>query len=103
MTALRELPVNPDPAAGYDALGRKFPHRLHFMVFARQFPGFAAQFTKRVPDQFVAKVDRDAFDVACPCGHTPRLRELGLAECNCGRVFALTAGEVRVAYPLNGD
>jgi hypothetical protein len=54
-----EIPIHPDAAANYDALGRKVPQRLHFMAFARGISGFAAQFSTHVPPEFVARVGHD--------------------------------------------
>lgn len=93
---VRDLPVEPDLAAEYDLLGRKVPHRLGFMQFARAIPGYASQFTGRVPDQFVAQVDEGVVDVACPCGGTPRLEWMAPQACACGRIFANTGNVVRV-------
>jgi hypothetical protein len=90
-------PAHVDLAATYDALWRKQPQVPGFIQFARAIPGYAGQFDKRVPDDFTAKMELDAVDVACPCGETPRCRRNVPEECGCGRVFAYFAGTVHVA------
>lgn len=85
-----------DPAASYDALSRKQPHRLGFMAFARGIPGFAAQFTGRVPGEFLERID-GGVRVKCPCGAETDVARFGLAMCDCDRVFAFLDGEVLVA------
>jgi hypothetical protein len=94
----RQAPAHVDLAASYDALWRKQPRVPGFIQFARSFPGYAALYTRRVPDQFVAMVSIDEVDVACPCGETPRCRWNVPEECACNRVFAYFAGTVWVAY-----
>lgn len=66
------------------------------------FPGFLAQFKKRVPDEFVS-LDRDEDTeemlavVACPCGGTPKVPVGGIRGCDCERVFVYTGQIVLVA------
>lgn len=93
----REPPAVRDPAADYDALGRKQPQRLGVMAFARGVPGFIGRFDRRVPAQFVAQSTAEHVEIACPCGATPRIARLSLAACACGRVFADCGREIRVA------
>lgn len=97
----RELawPAFTDAAATYDALGRKQPHRMGFVQLARAIPGFTNQFAGRVPAEFIATVDSDTVEIACPCGRTPRVTLWGLTECDCGRFFTYTGRDVRVARP----
>lgn len=92
--------VDADVAAPRDLLGRKVPHRLNFMHFARAIPGYIDQFKAKVPHEFYAQVDVDTVDVACPCGADPPPRCVLLVPtaCVCGRVFAYTGHDVRVAY-----
>lgn len=89
--------VHHDPAASYDALDRKQPHRLGFMQFARAIPGYASQYTGRVPPAFYFQVSVEEVDVACPCGHVPRCYWMVPKECECDRFFVYTGRDVRVA------
>lgn len=91
-------PWRVDPAADYDALWRKVPKVPDFMVFARQFAGYAAQFHGRVPPEFIVQVEHDLMAVSCPCGETPLLRRNIPEECPCGRFYCEVGGVVRVAY-----
>lgn len=91
-------PARPDPAAFYDALWRKQPVVPGFIQFARALPGYAALWTGRVPDEFIAKVSIDEVDIACPCGETPRCRWNVPEECACNRVFAYYGSTVWVTY-----
>lgn len=90
-------PAQPDPAARYDYMGRKQPHRLGFMQFARAIPGYAGAFQKKVPDNFAAQVADGVVEVACPCGETPRLEWMVPTPCACERTFVNTGSAVRVA------
>jgi hypothetical protein len=90
-------PIHPDPAASYDTVGRRQLHRLNFVHYARVVPGLAAQFTGRVPDDFVARIDEDHVDIACPCGATPRCELLVPKPCACERTFVWDGKVVRVA------
>ena len=94
-----EDPVHFDPAASYDALGRKQPQRLGFMVMARAIPGFAAQFAGRVPDNMYAQMEDDVVEVLCVCKpeRPPRCHLMLPTPCVCGRWFVYTGGDVRVA------
>jgi hypothetical protein len=89
--------VSRDPAAAYDLLERKQPHRLNFMHFARAIPGYVNQFPNRVPDNFIAKVATDVVEVACPCKQTPRCEYMIPVECACKRTFVYDGQTVRVA------
>lgn len=91
-------PAHVDPVANYDTLWRKQPQVPGFMQIARQIPGYAAQFSGRVPPEFTAQVELDVIEVACPCGETPRLRWNVPEPCPCGRVFVDLGGDVHVAY-----
>lgn len=99
----RVAPARVDPAARYDTLWRKRPAVPGFIQWARALPGYAALFTKRVPDEFVAKVGVEEVDVACPCGETPRCRWNVPEECACGRLFAYFGSAVHVAYIQQSD
>jgi hypothetical protein len=99
----REWPVELDLAAGYDYVGRKLPRRMDFVIFARALAGYAGLFAGRVPGEFYIQVEPHVVDVSCPCGHTPRCERMIPEPCACGRVFAYTGGEVRVAYPDGWD
>jgi hypothetical protein len=90
--------VTRDPAATYDLLERKQPHRLGFVHFARAIPGYLNQFTTEVPGDFVAQVSVDEVDVACPCGETPRVGWMTPTGCACERTFVNLGTSVRVAY-----
>jgi hypothetical protein len=92
-------PVNPDPAAVYDHLGRKQPARLNAVHFARVIPGYAALFSGHAPDNFVAQVDEDVVEVACVCkpDELPRCKRLVPTPCRCGRWFVYDGSSVRVA------
>jgi hypothetical protein len=89
-----------DPAATYDRLERKQPHRLNFMHFARAIQGYLDQFSARVPPDFYLQVDDGIVDVACPCkiDPVPRCEFMVPTPCRCGRIFVWTGGDVRVAY-----
>lgn len=97
---MSEWPARMDVAATYDALGRKQPQRLGFMQFARAIPGYAAQFAKRVPDQFVAQVDLGVLEVACPCGVTPGpcCAWMVPTPCECDRIYVNLGSAVLVGY-----
>jgi hypothetical protein len=92
-----ERPIARDPAATYDALDRKQPQRIGFMQLARAIPGYASQYTGRVPPEFYAQVSVEEVDIACPCGNTPRCYWMVPKRCNCDRFFVYTGGDVRVA------
>jgi hypothetical protein len=92
-----------DPAATYDVLDRKQPHRLGFMQFARAIPGYVDQFTGRVPPNFFVLTDEGVVDVACPCGATPSCEFMAPTACVCDRTFVYTGGDVRVAYALPSE
>lgn len=100
-----EDPLHPDPAATYDALGRKQPQRLGFMVMARAIPGFAALFSGRVPDGMYALVEGDVVEVLCVCKPPEPLRcHLWTpTPCACDRWFVYTGADVRVARVSNDD
>lgn len=96
----REPPVEVDATDQYDALFRKEPKRLFAggLEMMRAIPGFAAQFTGRVPDEMMAKEDDDLV-VPCPCGSDVRIGINELVYCpgDCGRIFYSTGSTVRVA------
>ena len=95
--SIADWPARLDPAANYDGIGRKVPQRLGFMQFARAIPGYVNQFTGRVPSEFIAQIETDIVEIACPCGNTPRCPINQPTACDCGRTFAYLGGEVRVA------
>jgi hypothetical protein len=76
-----------DVAATYDGQGRKHPHKLTFLHYARSMPWLLAGFDTEVPAAFTAKLEDDATAISCPCGETPVVQPLGLAVCGCGRAF----------------
>jgi hypothetical protein len=96
---LPDLPFRRDPAADYDALGRKKPAPLNFMHFARAIPGYAALFNGRAPDEFVAQVADGVVEVACVCkpDELPRCKRLVPTPCRCGRWFLYNGSSVLVA------
>lgn len=100
-----EDPVHPDLTARYDALGRKQPRRLGFMVLARVIPGFAAQFSGRVPDGMYAQVEDETVEVLCVCKpeQPPRCRLWTPTPCACDRWFVYTGVDVRVARVSEHD
>lgn len=82
---------------------RVIPHQLSAVTFSHAvLPGFLAQFTGRVPDEFYS-LDRDEDDddpmavIACPCGGTPSVPVGQIRGCDCERVFIYTGREVLVA------
>lgn len=87
--------MNRDAAATYDCQGRKQPHRLTFLHYARSMPWLMGGFDKTVPDDFTLRVEGGEIQVACPCGHTPQLAPLMADECACGRWFFHTGLRVK--------
>lgn len=88
-----------DPAATYDLLERKQPHRLQIIHFARAIPGLAGKFSGRVPSEYMAQVDEDTVEVLCVCKpeDNPRCPRYMPVECSCGRWFLNMGADVRVA------
>lgn len=104
----RPYPIK-DPAASYDALGRKQPKKIGFLEAARRLPWLAKTFEKVVPQTYVI-VTGDRAMVVCPCGGAPaeggwlpaslpRVRVNGMEPCpgDCGRWFVFDGHRVRVA------
>lgn len=89
-----------DPLVCIDLLGRKQPTRLNWLRFARAIPGYIDQFAVKVPDNFYAQFADGVVEVACPCKVIPgpRCALLIPERCRCGRVYAYTGPDVRVAY-----
>lgn len=91
-------PVDRDPSAVYDTLGRKQPRRgLGFMAYARGIPGFAARFDREVPAEFVRRGPKGGVIVACPCGQRPLVGPLLVVVCECERAFVFTGRATLVA------
>lgn len=98
-TSRRELPVNPDPLATYDALGRKVPKRLGFLEVARGLPWIVGEFDKVVPPRFVTHHENStSVTVACVCGTAVLCAFNRVTECpSCSRDFVNFDATVRVA------
>lgn len=94
----REMPVNPDPLATFDALGRKQPKRLGFMEVVRGLPWAMRERTGEVPGEMIARVGDDEVEIPCVCKATTIATHNRLVECEgaCGRSFWSIAGKVYV-------
>jgi hypothetical protein len=96
MTALK-------PGRVYDRLDRAAPRNPFAgkagTVLLLRLPGFAAQFRRVVPAEFVVRVLASGEAVACPCGEVVPLARAEVAECpgGCSRWFLHAEGSVRVA------
>lgn len=94
-------PVDPDPLATYDLLGRKQPHNPFTpMHIFRMQPKLVAAFKRRVPEEMIERRQergelRTTF--ACVCGHGHEMTKNSLANCPCGRWFFSGVQEVLVA------
>lgn len=91
-------PLEWDPVATYDALGRKAPHRLGFLQYARAMPSIAAHFTARVPAKMVTFPGYNVAEFRCACGELVRAEHNRLQTCACDRMFVFIGGRVRVGY-----
>jgi hypothetical protein len=75
------------------------PSTLSGVAFIAAIPGYAAQWTKVVPQEYWRRDGADAV-VSCVCGAEARAVPHIPCECSCDRFFLWTGQTVRVAqYP----
>lgn len=89
----------PEIQAELGALRRPL-HKLSLLTCARACPDLLRLLARavKIPGAYWTQVDDGTYEIACPCGQTPRLTDDGPTFCACGRAYAQLSGDMVVLF-----
>lgn len=89
----------PEIRAELGALRRPL-RKLPLLTYARACPDLLRLLAGavKIPGAYWTQVDADTYEIACPCGGTPRISEDAPCFCACERAYAQLSGDIVVLF-----
>jgi hypothetical protein len=89
----------PEIRAELQALRRPL-RKLPLLAYARGCPDLLRLLGRavKIPGAYWTQVDEGTYEIACPCGETPRISESAPIFCACERAYAQLSGDIVVLF-----